>query len=398
MRSASSPTRDAGALFKDPSSISWGYVRDYTASVVGHLKDRDEILLWELGNEMSFICDANPPSGNPADRISSQDMIDFVRRFAIEVKNADPDRPVTSGYGFPPRYAQHLRKRPQWQKGGDFGNDSQGDFEQYVRDMHPDPIDVISVHFYNAASGGDNQRFRNVSSDDASTLSYPKRAADPARKPLFVGEFGDTQPFTSVDPRGLFEQSVVASCEAFGIPLAAAWDFEFYQFDTTHRNDFSFDPGWNDELLAVFRASNERSGAIAPRSAPTAPHVVITTPFENDHFPLNAPATVTVQASDGDSIANVVLLVDGSQVDQTAQLPYTLTWTPASAGPHTLVAVATNAAGLATRSVPVHVAVDGSLDASAVSVLSAASGWSQVAPDRSRAPTGAVSRAARARP
>ncbi len=367
-----------GSFFKDPGSTSWNLLRDYTASVVGHLQGRDEILMWELANEIAYICDANPPGGNAYDRVSSDDLIAFMRRFAQEVKNADPDRPVTSGYGFPTTYAQHLRNRPQWKSGGDFGHDSESQFQGYIRDMHPDPIDVISVHFYNGAPSGDNQRFKAVGADDASTLSYPKRAADLAGKPLFVGEFGDTQPFTSVDPRGLFEQSVVASCEQLGIPLAAAWDFEFYQFDTVTRNDFSFDPGYNDDLLAAFRASNERSGAIAPLGAPTPPRVVVTGPFEGDH--VAAPATITVQASDAGAVQSVALLVDGTSVQTVTSLPYTFTWTPASSGPHALVALATNGAGITARSLPVHVLVDGSPAAGSLIVTSSASNWSQVAP------------------
>jgi uncharacterized protein (TIGR03437 family) len=367
-----------GSLFKDPNSVSWGYLRDYVASVVGHLKGRDEIIMWELANELAYICDANPQSGNAYDRIATSDMIAFMTRFAYEVKNADPDRPVTSGYGMPTTYAQHLRNKPQWNGGGSFGKDSVSQFQQYIRDMHPYPIDVVSVHFYNP---GDNTRFQSVGPDDASTLSYAKQAADLAGKPLFVGEFGDTQPNTTVDPTGPFEQSVIANCGRLGIPLAAAWDFEFYQFDTTTRNTFSIDPGYNDQLLAAFRSANEASGAVLPRTGPTPPHVVVTGPFEGQDFPVNQALTVTTQASDGDSVANVQLLVDGVSVATATDLPYSLTWTPADPGAHTLVALVTNAAGLATRSEPVHIIIDGTPASTSLAVLGAATGWSQVAPD-----------------
>jgi uncharacterized protein (TIGR03437 family) len=369
-----------GSFFKDPTSTSWNLLADYTSSVVGHLVGRDEIIMWELANEIAYICDANPSSGNAYDRIASSDMIAFMQRFANLVKSADPDRPITSGYGMPTRYAQHLRQRPQWNGGGDFGNDTWNQFQGYMAAMHPDPISVISVHFYNGAPSGDNQRFKNVGPDDASTISYPKGAADVSGKPLFVGEFGDTQPTTSVDGRGLFEQSVVQWCATYGIPLAAAWDFEFYQFDPVNRNAFGIDPGYNDELLGVFQASNLASGAIAPPSSPTPPTVVVTGPFEGTALPAGQPVTVTSQACDAGSVQGVSLLVDGASVATVTQLPYTFTWTPAVPGPHTLVALATNAAGLATRSQPVHVAVGGTTPAGSLAVLSAASGWSQVAP------------------
>src|SRR5271170_7880228 len=105
--------------------------------------------MWELANEIAYICDANPASGNPYDRIATADMIAFMQRLAQVVQSADPDRPITSGYGFPTKYAQHLRQRPQWDNGGDFGNDSVSQFQEYIAAMHPAPINVISVHFYN---------------------------------------------------------------------------------------------------------------------------------------------------------------------------------------------------------------------------------------------------------
>jgi uncharacterized protein (TIGR03437 family) len=369
-----------GSFFKDPGSASWNLLVSYTTSVVTHLVNRDEIIMWELANEIAYICDANPPSGLASDRIASSDMIAFMQRFANIVQDADPDRPITSGYGMATAYAQHLRQKPQWDGGGSFGNDTWNQFQQYMADMHPDPISVMSVHFYNGTPSGDNQRFKSVGVDDASTISYPKGAADVSGKPLFVGEFGDCQPYTSVNPQGLFEQSVIQWCATYGIPLAAAWDFEFYQFDAVTRNEFSIDPGYNDSLLATFQASNVASAAIAAPSGPTAPTVVLTGPFEGTSLPASQPVTVTSQACDAQTVQSVALLVDGANVSTLTQLPYTFSWTPAVPGNHTLVAVATNGAGLATRSEPVHVTVTGAPSSGSLEVLSSATGWSQIAP------------------
>jgi hypothetical protein len=81
-----------------------------------------------------------------------------------------------------------------------------------MRDTHPDPIDILSIHPY---PGTENLRFGNNDKDSAVPLRTFKRIADTIGRPIIIGESGGEgfresdgkcPPFT----RSLIEEAVEA--------------------------------------------------------------------------------------------------------------------------------------------------------------------------------------------
>ena len=93
--------------------------------------------------------------------------------------------------------------------------------------------------------------------------------------------------------------------------------------------------------------------------ASNAPSVALSAPANNSSGRVGTPITLTATASDSDgSIANVVFLVGTTTIGSAdASAPYSVSWTPSSAGAHTVTARATDRCGIATTSAAVTVTI-----------------------------------------
>jgi len=314
---------------------------------VTRFKDRPEILMWELTNEINLEADLDLTArgGKPGDNFSTDDLIGFVTRFAQEIRNIDSVRPIETGYGSPRACAAHLRRSPEYTGHPDWTNDSDAELRAYVRDTNPDPIDVVSMHPYD---------------DEVNNIAKYQGAAVGIGKPLFCGEFGDTKEVISQNPQaaGKVFLAYLAQFEANGVALASAWDYEFFQFDPSEPDPMSMLAYVNDDLFQALRAQNERSGAVSPASAAaTGPHSLISRPADGATLASGTAVSVYVHASDRAAITKVELFVDGASAGSTASYPFTIAWTPTAPGKHTLVARVTNGAGLTTDSKTVHALV-----------------------------------------
>jgi glucose/arabinose dehydrogenase len=88
------------------------------------------------------------------------------------------------------------------------------------------------------------------------------------------------------------------------------------------------------------------------------PAVSVTAPLAGATIVQGTPTAVTASASDADGTVTSVRFFDGAAslgTDNTA--PYSVTWTPATTGAHTLTARATDNGGDSTTSIPVSVSV-----------------------------------------
>jgi glucose/arabinose dehydrogenase len=94
-----------------------------------------------------------------------------------------------------------------------------------------------------------------------------------------------------------------------------------------------------------------------PSSNP--PTVALTAPANNSNGNVGAPITLTATAGDSDGTIASVQFFDGTTPIGAADTsaPYSVNWTPASAGSHTLTARATDNCGLATVSAAVTVTI-----------------------------------------
>ncbi|MHC4715471.1 MAG: glycoside hydrolase 5 family protein, partial [Planctomycetota bacterium] len=117
---------------------------------------------------------------------TSDDLTVACRDLAKLIRSIDPNHLITTGHSTPRPAAMHLlraarkdTRRPDWTK------DTTPELAEYVWLTHPDPIDVISIHYYDDGMTAAGGRL-----GDPTNLRLFKRIADAIGKPLFVGEIG----------------------------------------------------------------------------------------------------------------------------------------------------------------------------------------------------------------
>ena len=117
--------------------------------------------------------------------------------------------------------------------------------------------------------------------------------------------------------------------------------------------DTSFGSGLVNAHQAVLAAY----GQPPPLPDTTPPAVAVTSPLSGES--VTGTITASVSASDDVGVAKVELYLDGALFAADAISPYTFTWDTAQSGdgPHTLTAVAYDAAGNSAASAPVNVSV-----------------------------------------
>lgn len=222
-------------MLTNKDSKSRQYAEFYISQFVERYKDDPTVLFWEVWNELNLGADLEfmrqfgfhelnatdegcPPVRVRTDNYTTEQMIAFLRDLAGLVRSIDPDRLISSGHSIPRPAAQHLRLQS-----GDWTLDSEAEAETYLRDTHPDPIDIISIHLYNFDFCGDNLRFGNSDKDSAAILHNLKRIAGRIGKPIFLGETGG-QAFD--DPTGAvppFSRSVIKEMVAADYPIVTWW-------------------------------------------------------------------------------------------------------------------------------------------------------------------------------
>ena len=126
-----------------------------------------------------------------------------LREFAGEVRRHDPYRLITSGHSHLRPAAWHLKTERTWT------TDSPEQELEMLALLHPDPINVVSVHAYG---------------DDVGRIERAAEAARKLGKPLLIGEFGVLGEETAEIRRQFLD--VLDQVERSGAPLAAVWVFD----------------------------------------------------------------------------------------------------------------------------------------------------------------------------
>lgn len=219
-------------LLTDKDSKSRQYCELYIHQFVTRYKDHPSILFWEICNEMNLgadlefmrpygfadlnaVFDGAAPMRVRRDNYTTAQFIPFMRDMARLIRKTDPKRLISSGYSSPRPSAQHLRLA----KGkGDWTIDSIEEAERYIRDTHPDPIDLISLHIY-----PEENRFGNKDKDSAAPLRELKKICDRIGKPAFIGEAGGQafdNPDGAVPP---FSRNVLKEIVASDFPIVLWW-------------------------------------------------------------------------------------------------------------------------------------------------------------------------------
>jgi hypothetical protein len=187
----------------DPNSLARKKVNDYISAVVNRYKNRPTIAMWELGNEWNLTADMQNKKGviplslkegtqytppvvrDKRNNVTSEELAQTCRQLASFIKSIDNNHLLTSGHSSPRTAAMHLLQAAKNEKMPDWTVDTQNELAQYLALVHPDPIDVIQIHFYNDAAKAPGK-----SSDDTSNILMYKTLADKIGKPLIIGEIG----------------------------------------------------------------------------------------------------------------------------------------------------------------------------------------------------------------
>jgi len=217
----------------NPTSKTHAFMRRYVRQVVARYRHSPAIWGWEFGNEYNLDADLPnaarhrpkivPGRGTPTTRSERDDLTHdhlavALAAFAEEVRAHDPHRIISSGNSLPRPSAWHQWKEKTWTQ------DSEEQFAQRLLLDNPDPVNVVSIHLYDASAG----RFGRDGVSVEELLSLAVRAAARAGKALFVGEFGAASrpPDGEKGARARFA-AILAAIEKAEVPLAALWVYDF---------------------------------------------------------------------------------------------------------------------------------------------------------------------------
>ena len=239
----------------DLDSNTIAFMRTYTQQVVTRYKDSPAIWAWEFGNEYDLsidlpnAADHRPPiwpnlgtaeSRSEADDMTLEMLVTAFGEFGRLVRTIDPHRPITSGNATPRPSLHHQRIEGSWQQ------DTPEQFKANLAALHPDPMNMLSIHVYPGVVDGYFGRERLTYRD---LLEVCMEASREIGKPLFVGEFGasfvEEHGGLKASTEKIFEQ--FDAIEATGVPLAAIWNYDLgeedgpYNITETNERAFIFD-------------------------------------------------------------------------------------------------------------------------------------------------------------
>ncbi len=261
----------------NPASPGRKIVEEYMREVVTRYKDRPTIAMWELGNEWNLGADIQLADG-PIDKggvslatqpvirdrtnnFTSDDLAACTRQMAGMIRSIDAHHLITTGHSSPRPCAMHLLLAARANKGGKDGwvNDTPEQIEQILRLLHPDPINVISIHFYNDAVSAFGK-----SKTDPSNIAIYQKMAEKIGKPLLVGEIGPyegmnrrfTDPAVIEMVRGQLQQVVQTK-----IPIMLYWTFNDDRSRHMADAEFQLMYGKTDEVLQQIEQANRMVAA-----------------------------------------------------------------------------------------------------------------------------------------
>jgi hypothetical protein len=258
-----------GEAFTNPDSLGRKRVREYMGDVVSRYKDRRTVAMWELGNEWNLGADLQRETGlTPAasdkslvrdkqNNYTSEDLANTVRQMAVFIKSIDKNHLITAGYSSPRQCAMHLFKAVKEGRKLDETLDTKRQLEEYLAYIHPAPIDVIQIHYYEDAMWA-----LGKGRGDVSNIKVYKELSDKIGKPLIIGEIGlyqqmdpQVKDYRNPKPSTIsYIQNCLDAMVENKIPITLYWTY----CDDQQRGEdnWSLRYGVTDQVLAMIERAN----------------------------------------------------------------------------------------------------------------------------------------------
>ena len=258
--------------FHNPEALGRVRTEEYIREVVSRYRDRPTIAMWEIGNEFNLFADLQHPGGViPSDHnqselypgpiirdehnnFTSEDLATFYQDTATLIRSIDQNHLISTGSSSPRPSAMHLLRAARANRPQDWTLDSETELKEYLQLINPDPIDVISIHYYDEAMTSFG---RNNGSPE--NLRFFLDAANEIGKPLFVGEIGlnseMTRRYDTPESIALLNATLPVLVE-IEIPLTLYWNFNddisYQKADLIYTLRY----GKTDEALQLIEAAN----------------------------------------------------------------------------------------------------------------------------------------------
>jgi hypothetical protein len=211
----------------DPNSQTRKFAERYTREFVNRYKDRPIVWFWEFSNENNLMWDLpNAMEFMRGNRKDARNIARFyVGRVAIQtfgqtVRELDAARPISSGCSAPRASQFHQSTQPP--NGDVWGKDSPDEGVIAAGWSAPDPLDLLSIHYYSGFNNYDGAGVRQGLAGYMATAAKLHRA-------LYIGEFGVLDAKGKLDDGfddALYQERARDMFEAIyesGTPMAAWW-------------------------------------------------------------------------------------------------------------------------------------------------------------------------------
>ncbi|MBL8994272.1 MAG: cellulase family glycosylhydrolase [Spirochaetia bacterium] len=212
----------------DKNHPSWALTVRYYQQLIGRYKNNPQIVAWEFPNELNLLADipnrTAPGSSvyaptNEKGPFKTDMLIEYSRNLTELIRSVDPNHLVFTGNATPRPSAWHLWKE------GNFTRDSVQELESYLKETHAIPgLGAWSIHFYNDKTKGipDSERFGYQGAD--LLKEYARIARDVVKRPMFIGETGDSEPtIEEQNGEGVFMSRVLEQSYQLRIPITLLW-------------------------------------------------------------------------------------------------------------------------------------------------------------------------------
>ena len=323
-------------FISDPTSKSRAVAKRYITEFISRYRARQTILFYEMGNEMNFLADLDlvqrcvrqngnaSPTCRPVGNYSTAALLTFSREMVSLIKQLDPSRGVSSGFGSPRPPEAHLAAKPEYALGGpDWTLDSPSESAKMMLEVNA-PFDIVSLHLYADWGNLPPAPAAKKATDVAETVA---KLFHPLGKKVFAGEFGgDSNSSVFGDVADLVVRGTV--------DYAAVWVWDYYPSNTAQAfdpngHDFRLEPGHGAQAL-----SSLRPALGPPATQPAAPRVILTSPLPCSS--VDKPTELIAVASLGAAApTRVEFLVDGKSVGTATRAPFHMRFDPGGLGQRT---------------------------------------------------------------